>query len=120
VKLSDEKVAEALGWKSLAPRSKGKLEVYWQRSPALLIRGKISGTDEHFGPPAFTTSLDAIVAEIKARGLLFAVANQGGSPNKFHAKVGKRSGEPTHEYDASAPLALCAALLQFLKESNRG
>jgi hypothetical protein len=102
-KLTDQQVAKALGWKPYHPRHKHN-EQYWGNG----LYGDRSR--ENYGPPAFTTSLDAIVGEIEARGLDGYVLNRGVKTWQafFHGKK---------IYDANtAPLALCAALLAFIKE----
>lgn len=127
MKLTNEKVAKALGWESLmSPRAKGRLECYWQRSRSKAglppSNNPAKWTDEHFGPPHFTTSLDAIVSEIEARGLNWEVLMFSGG-HGFWGKVYKwdRGSDSLISQDAkTAPLALCSALLSYLKESPNG
>jgi hypothetical protein len=67
----------------------------------------------------FTTSLDAIVAEIEARGLCWGIML---TPEKTYSAqietwiAGTRRFK-TSEYP-TAPLALCTALLAYLKEGK--
>jgi hypothetical protein len=70
--------------------------------------------------PRWTTSLDAIVAEIEARGLGWTVTTS--VPNKFgvrqyEAWVGPTEDHEWHVWESdTGPGALCRALLAYLKE----
>ena len=101
--LTDESVAKALGWLSLKGYPK------WQmRAPDGEIRNC----------PNFTTSLDAIVAEIEERGLFWSVDHE---PNPDLKSIQGDSKAVVQRYGAhgkTAPLALCAALLTYLKEGK--
>lgn len=66
----------------------------------------------------FTTSLDSIVEEIEARGLWWDVQGaQDNMPSKSSQYWAYVHTNKEH-IGATAPLALCAALLQFIKESK--
>ena len=112
MKLTDEKVAEALGYflttKGGVPSiRKRTADNKWDRGSSLRL-------------PAFTTSLDAIVAEIEARGLAWFVQNNASEEGVNEEYFAEVDNQRFSAHASSAPLALCAALLQFLKESNRG
>jgi hypothetical protein len=102
-KLTDEIMAKALGWESKRIGRKRS----WRRNQ------DFSWTIGE-PPPPFTTSLDAIVAEIDARNLWFKLESvTSGRKDCFHeACVYKDTG---YRGD-TAPLALCHALLAYLKE----
>lgn len=102
-KMTDEQVAEALGWKAVKFRMTSSHNVS--------LKGlRPGGTKTPCAAPAFTTSLDAIVAEIEARVL----------PLTCHVdKTGAWAEVDSHrEYGATLPLALCAALLTYIKERH--
>lgn len=115
MKLTDERVAKALGWK---PPEKGQAWRYWESPDGKKV---VHGQDL----PAYTTSLDAIVAEIEARkdskgrvlgwGIAFHPHSSGDNSERTHAWVyyGAYSG-----LEDTGPLALCAALLSYLKEAK--
>ncbi len=115
MKLTDEKVAKALGWKRKRLKyqdcglghSTFPQTVYATGNP----KTPFWPAD---GLPAFTTSLDAIVAEIEARGLAYEVCNAliGG----YYGTVGTAESSGPKSHADTAPLALCAALLAYLKE----
>ena len=93
-RLSDEIVAKALGWHY----------EFWG-CPGL---------------PEWTTSLDAIVVEIEARGLRWSISRQMNHGDGFVAQVFSKETHPHEKFSTSplsktAPLALCAALLAYLK-----
>lgn len=92
--LTDEKVAKALGLKAGKKTYKPGKFLAWKPLPK------------------WTTSLDAIVAEIEALGLEWET---GGSKNRHpHNSIVEH-----HIADGeTAPLALCAALLAYLKEHH--
>lgn len=103
-KLTDEKVAKALGWKVM------------DRHPTLW-RNPEDFREVTEELPNWTTSLDAIVAEIEARGLSFRIVSSvtpKGRPKMYEGEI--RGYEVC--YEPGAPLALCAALLAYLKESK--
>lgn len=103
MKLTDEKVAKALGW-----TYDGTWSYPWKRPTT---------TQRQFRPPHFTTSLDAIVAEVEARGLEWGVCNGGSTGGT--AAVGKPGAPlPSNALGETPALALCAALLAFLKETR--
>lgn len=89
-KLTDEQVAKALG--------KWKPDSY------------------KFSCPRYTSSLDAIVGEIEARGLDWSIA-----VDSDHLDVTATVGTPIHNssavhFDIPAAEALCVALLAYLKD----
>ncbi len=94
MKLTDEKVAKALGWKKKRHRSNSGARwfVDWFKGE----RFECSGDDL----PAFTTSLDAIVGEIEARGLAFMLSG----PHNF-IKSGPSYRVVLGEEDQVAPTA---------------
>lgn len=111
MKLNDEAVARSLGWTHKEPCS-GK-RCLWSPPPAP------KGLNEPRKLPAFTTSLDAIVAEIEARELLPALMKW--PSGKWTACLYKKSVRVSDDHwDKAAPLALCAALLAYLKEQPKG
>jgi hypothetical protein len=105
-KLTDEMVAKACGWKRIMGRS------------AIYHPDRMNNLQAIQCPP-FTTSLDAIVAEIEARGLRWSVelnpAINEPTLGDYNAWITGDKLESEAEAKA-APLALCAALLEFLKE----
>ena len=105
MKLTNESVAKALGWKRSLPRDHAR--GVWGDAGGLFIACTT---------PNFTTSLDAIATEIEARGLYWIVARQfeGTDWASIRAKGMATIIEVT---DATAPLALCAALLAYLKRN---
>ena len=118
MKLTDAKVAKALGWK-LIPKA------YWKKSRLSPIKGTCylmkNGmiTSPGCGIPPFTTSLDAIVAEIEARGFHFAVAVDR-SPETRSIQGDCRAIVMGYcGWSKTVPLALCAALLAYIKETPR-
>ncbi len=106
MKLTDQKVAKALGW---AHPEKENTWAYWMRPD-----GAPFGKEDL---PPWTTSLNAITAEYYARKIRFNVAwdptgawaEADGSKRHFCVR------EDTAPLDQAA-LALCAALLAYLKE----
>lgn len=113
MKLTDEKVAKALGYfvttKGGVPAiCKRTADNKWDRGSSLRL-------------PAFTTSLDAIVAEIEVRGLAWRV--YGSRPNAANVRqygawipFDDGSGNHANGDDATDAAALCQALLAYLKE----
>lgn len=110
-KLTDEDVAKALGWK-YEGAGKGNPPVWWKGVPPELAHRGIK-------PPPFTTSLDSIVAEIEARqlgwGVMFANSNSLYEGQVESLIIG---GPRTQGGGITAPLALCHALLAYLKETK--
>ncbi len=107
MKLTDEKVAKALGWKRVKP-DPAYPKHRWQMPH--IPAGKEGG----WTLPPFTTSLDAIVAEYMARGIR-VVCSYDHTGAWAEADGGKRRYSiGTHSN--ALTLALCAALLSFLKE----
>ncbi len=110
MKLTDQKVAKALGWVHKYPCSGRKCE--WRKPGSVGL---------HKMPP-FTTSLDAIVAEIEARELYWSVVKSWDGES-YQASVARKqttilcSRLAPHGVESPA-LALCAALLHFLKDSH--
>lgn len=95
MKLTDESVAKALG----------KWGGHW---------------DSKFTCPAFTTSLDAITAEIEARKLEWYVSRRWNIKKEFggyNAFVELDETQRTADHPAEA---LCLALLAYLKETKHG
>lgn len=128
MKITDESMAKTLGWKWEA---KGRLYNYPKGADGkILIKeyacrhyGVFKKGEKHLHKeflPKWTTSLDAIVAEIEARELEFIVQSQLTSRGNFTAWVcgGDENSEGKWEYDETAPLALCAALLGYLRENG--
>ncbi len=109
MKLTDEKVAKALGW----------VEVRERRTAH--GRARLSGFDGKslgktpYNVPAFTTSLDSITREIEARGLWWAIDwPVKSSPNA----LGRAWVEDEEKGGTCAAEALCAALLTYLKKEK--
>ena len=103
--LTNEAVAKALGW--YAGKVKGQWWNWKRPSDHMPLND--------YEIPHFTTSLDAIVGEIEARKLAWAV---GSSQKDTEARVGKTfDASKTYfiEQAKTAPLALCHALLAYLK-----
>jgi len=112
MKLTNETVAKALGWKLTHRQTKAACG--WT-SPS----GELSyGTSSSW--PKWTTSLDAIVAEIEARKLRWTVHNSIGPYYAFVGKWGSGDMRQMNAPHATAPLALCAALLAYLKSTKGG
>lgn len=110
-KLTDENVAKALGWYQM--QTTGFITTVW-KTPNVAARKRHPDASIHNRLPAFTTSLDAIVAEIEARGLVWTIYMMNGSKD-YRAEVDTILGHPNNQYFANtAPLALCAALLSYL------
>lgn len=111
MKLTDEAIARALGWTC------GRDAVGHHCFPESLKGHQNINCRKEC--PAFTTSLDAIVAEIEARELTWEAGHYG---HGFYARVqggiGKLGSWVNKE--KTAPLALCAALLAYLKEQPKG
>lgn len=116
MKITNESMAKALGWKRSLPRDR-------PRGVWVDIKGNFKTCSDK----PFTTSLDAIVWEIEARGLKWThngpYLNVRGE-RKIHCveiyetcdtENPKHREVKTFRAD-TAPLALCAALLAFLKE----
>ena len=111
-KLTDEVVAKALGWKNLGSRKIGSV------IEPITHKGWWYPNGDFFSyatPPPFTTSLDAIVAEIEARGLYWIVARQFGG--EYWASIRTKGAIKVVEKEGqTAPLALCQAILSYPKE----
>lgn len=103
-RLTDEQVAKALGWVCKYPH---RLNNAGWRKPGDVGLHRL---------PFFTTSLDAIVAEVEARGLKWAVANLD-QKRKPLAWVRKFHSNQAEARSLTPALALCAALLAYLKEN---
>ena len=119
MKLTDEAVAKALGW-WCGKLSKADKRRWWKWERP--IDHMLLNDDEL---PRFTTSLDAIVAEIEARGLWWQVkfapaVRKDWEDTQANAGLGEQGRDAIGKWaDAStAPLALCAALLADLKEQR--
>ena len=113
-KLTNEIVAKALGWKNLGSRKIGSV------IKPITHKGWWYPNGDFFSyatPPPFTTSLDAIVAEIEAREVTWLVENglgiEGDGGPHYYAEV---QGNHCSARADTAPLALCQALLSYLKE----
>lgn len=114
-RMTDESVAKALGYKVTTKAGVPSIlktlpDGRWDRGSSLRL-------------PAFTTSLDAIVAEIYARGLWWQVKfshapRKDWEDTQANAGLGEQGVDAIGKWaDAkTAPLALCAALLSHLKE----
>ncbi len=108
-KITDENVARSLGW---------KLEIDGD-DMAWFFNGKYVCLDSCL--PAFTTSLDAIVGEIERRGIDYSVNKIGSNAEASLGIDGEGESQCWMIQDTkgqTAPLALCAALIQYLKESR--
>lgn len=106
MKLTDEKVAQALGW-------------FKMRQGNAYGWGSVNtGMELHKTVPAFTTSLDAIVAEIEARGLGWRMEAEIFDEKVFDASVVDLGTGLEYKgiNKTTASLALCDALLKYLKE----
>lgn len=108
--LTDEIVAKALGW---SPCKEKPLRGYpkckhWNRPG-------IANTCASL--PKFTTKIDAIVAEIEARGLIWQVG-QGTSEARADVSAPVAVSPSYFGAGKTASLALCHALLNFLKDSK--
>ena len=101
--LTDAQVAKALGWKYKGSNPYGIDR--WQMPGAKLVITRTA--------PRFTTSLDAIAAEVDARGL-FWEAGRGTQARIFEKP--DAFGLLATGKGPTAPLALCRALLAYLKE----
>lgn len=108
----DKVMAKALNYfvttKSGIPAIRKKRESgLWDRGSSLRL-------------PAYTSSLDAIVAEIEARGLLYMVTGSARRPGDFRAEVWpiKHPSGMNWAIQPTAPLALCAALLNYLTQQG--
>jgi hypothetical protein len=118
MKLTDEIVAKALGWKRVydgnthvQTRTGLKMvRVYDWQHPDYPHPG------EGWGVKPYTTSLDAIVGEIEARGLDYTVSNTK-QANVHKAKRAFALVKDDAAQGDTAQLALCAALLAYLKEN---
>ena len=112
--LTDEGMAKVLGWIRVAERRTAHGRVRLSGIDPRLI-GKTP-----YNVPAFTTSLDAITAEIEAMGLWWKVGSRivVGSDKTYWASVRSIGAEKAIEVtDSTAPLALCAALRDYLKKN---
>ena len=111
MKLTKETVAKALGWKISRPG-----EYFHHHGYRFRVKDPFGAGVNYI--PDFTTSLEAIVAEIEARGLYWAVERLSLKQGRFKATV-----DLTPKYDSAcektAPLALCAALLSYLKSEPK-
>lgn len=108
--LTNEKVARALGY-YVSKNAHGTLTV----KPPHKKYPDLPSTQQAKKLPAFTTSLDAIVAEIEARGLYWECGKPKGG---YWAWVGSDRDLRQQFNNDTAPLAICAALLAYLKESK--
>jgi hypothetical protein len=111
MKLTDAQVAKALGWKKGKSPLNAKVPV-WTES---------QGGGYCFELPAWTTSLNAIVGEIEARELKFMIGpciKSGYWARVRDEVVSIGSGNDAKKPGLTAPLALCAALLAYLKEQR--
>lgn len=114
--LTDAYVAKKLGWKKVQGLSASEnSRFYW--------RQKSTGSNSP-QCPRFTTSLDAIVAEVEARDRGWRV--EASRPNIHGVKqyaawvVGDVDGQyrRAEAFDHTAPLALCRALLAYLEDEK--
>lgn len=125
MKLTDAQVAKALGYEwrlskwcehEKASKNCGGCGCWWDKETGLSSMKNGITYHRKDALPDWTTSLDAIVAEIEARGLHWYV---GPFLPEYRAQILKYEGaelvsQLTREA-ATAPLALCAALLAYLK-----
>lgn len=104
---TDASVAKAFGYKRIQALSASE-NTKW------MWRNKSTGNNHHWPtPPRFTTSLDAIVSEIESRGVGWQIIKSDGI---YYGAVGLPARKEFSE--TTAPLALCAALLAYLKENK--
>lgn len=101
-KLTDEIVAKALGWK--------KFNSIW------IFPNTVGGRTY---PPSFTKDLNALMGAIYDRGLYWKLIRTG--KPLYQAFI--HPGEPSAKWgfcasEKTAPLALCHALLAYLKRGN--
>ncbi len=111
MKLTDEKVAKALGWH----------HEFWTNSGHRQWYTPISTSKRWQCPPLpkWTTSLDAIVAEIEARGLYYDLRRTGKPLYRAQLHSGEPSGKWTACRNAEHPAeALALSLLAYLKDSH--
>jgi hypothetical protein len=107
--MSDEVMAKKLGWKKLRSLASG--ECLWTAPEA-------DGRQTTGKPPAFTKSLDAIVAEIEARQLDWSLIKDNDHLD-IMATVGTPLGHTNYDgFDTPAPLALCHALCAYLSDTQ--
>ena len=105
MKITDESMAKAFGWKR-------HLTVIAGHRVTVIERGE----ERQSFAPAYTSSLDAIVAEIEARGMGWNCSSDDSEERKgCWAQIG---GHPSHHFAKTAPLALCAATLAYLKDKS--
>jgi len=64
--------------------------------------------------PAFTTSLDAITAEVKSRGLAYKIQTSSIGPIAAASVFPFGNGKQSEAEGFGAPLALCQALCKYL------
>ncbi len=95
-----------MGWKDLGWTDYSTFNVHkgWKRPD-----GKVDKEGA-----TFTTSLDAIVGEIRRRELNYSVSQRS---KEATAAIG-HIDNCKYEAAPTAPLALCAALMAYLKESR--
>lgn len=105
-RMTDEKVWKALGYTHHKGGRGGM--AYWKRNGSI-----------YTPPPFYTSDLSPIVAEIEARGLDYAVGNFERGKPAYKATVGSFKTRIAKEcYDDTAPLALCAALLNYIRDNK--
>lgn len=114
-KLSDEKVAKALGWVEVRERKTS--------SGGMSLKGlhpKWLGKTP-YNVPAYTTDLNAIVTEVECRDLDWLVqtsyGEDVGKASRFFAEV-ENAQNPG--FGRTPALALCAALLAYLGRKEKG
>ena len=111
--MSDEVMAKKLGWRKLKSPMNPKVPC-WHPTPGH------QGKDYYFELPRFTKSLDAIVAEIEARGLHWGVTiwNNGKGYSATCLRPVDEGGTCMGSRASTAPLALCHALCQYLSDTQ--
>ena len=107
--VTDAQVAKALGWRI----------VTWRGEQYGVAPGKKFSIRQKERPstgwwPHYTTDLSTIVAEVEGRGIVWQVGYSGYSPGNYYATLW-RNGDVDAKAP-TAPLALCRALLAYLKE----
>ncbi len=104
--MTSEEVAIALGWR---PKMVTPTHKQWVRGNERM----------DYWPPAYTISLDAIMGEITRLKLDVFLANSLNLEleNQWKATIGKHRSNYKHAEAPTAPLALCLALMAYLKES---
>lgn len=103
-KITNKSMAKALGWKEKRFSHASGLRLIWSNGTQVK-----SNT-----PPNFITSIDAIMKEIKLRGLHGELLFGSTMPKVF---LYNGSYQVAFEQARTEAMALCKALLKFLQEN---